>query len=237
MDLNQQLKRSARELMNHYASFVSRLRSSVRERVDVDEMRSFLLGMPAYKEGYEESGQIILISHLETEFRGASEVTDFIDDLSLHYCSFLNFELFQLISQRYGNEKDEERLTKYSEHRQDYIGRHKLSEYIELHPPFGLPAETNEQVIVNFAIDLDTRLAQLLDIRTSFAGVVGLRGIALRVFNVEPSECIVVTFQVAPAIARAAFSGKPYTAEQMDSFRALSVRSIKYCDHVCDLTT
>ena len=236
MDLNQQLKRTVRELMNHYASFVSRLRSSVRDRVTVDAMRSLLLGMSAFMDDYQGRHHIPLFIQLEADFQEAVEVTDFIDSLSLNYGSFLNYDIFRLISMRCGNEKDAERLTCYGEHRQDYIIRHKLSEFIEVRPPFGRHAETNEQLIVNFDIDLDTRIAQLLDIKTSFAAVVGLKGLVLRLFNVEQIEYIVVTFQLAPAIGEAVFSGKEeFTAKQMEEFRALSVQSIQYCDYVCDL--
>ena len=238
MDLKQQLQRSMRELVTQYASFVSRVCSSlIKNHVSPEILSSFLLDIPAFQS--DERGRqrgLVLLSDVREQLENAVTIYNVIDTLSVEHASYLNCEIYQSIVGEFGTQMDHDKMNNYFLHRQDYIDRHKLLEYLELHPSRKGIDITNK-LFLRLSFDMTMRISQLLDWRTSFGAVLGLWGTTFRMYGVEEgTDSVVIIFLVPVAIAKELFPELKLTAQQIMELRALSVLSMRYCDFEFDLT-
>ena len=71
-DLKQQLEGNLEALRNKYASYVSYIRESLQEKqVDVEELRTHLLNLPAFRYNHD-SKELKLLSGKTVKFENAS---------------------------------------------------------------------------------------------------------------------------------------------------------------------
>lgn len=233
MDLRQQLQRAIKELLNNYASFVSRLCTSVKNRgVTPDELRSFLLSFPAFKPDHKNR-DFIRLSGIKAELEKADTINRIVDTLSADYASFINCDVFKSIVDMFGAEKDHNKWQSYSERRQLFIEMNKLSEFIEINPTFGRPAKHTEKLILDFDIDYACRVVKVLQYRKGVADIFGLMEHTLRLYNVEEGDgFMIVTLLIPALVAETLFVS--FTAEQVEEFRALLILRLKYCDFSFD---
>lgn len=240
MDLKQQLQRTVRELVTQYASFVSSVCSSlIKTQISAEILSSFLLSLPAFKS--DERGRecgLVLLSGIRAQLESAVTIYQVIDTLSVEHASYLNCEIYQSIVGEFGTRKDHDKMNHYFEHLQDYIDRHKLLEYLELHPS-RKGTDPSNKLFLRLNFDMTMRISELLEWRVSFAAVLGLWETTLRMYGVEEgsnSESVVVIFLIPTIIAEEVFNDLKLTAQQIAEFRALSVQWMRYCDCVYDLT-
>jgi hypothetical protein len=233
MDLKQQLQRSMRELVTLYASFVSNVCSSlIKSHVSAEILSSFLLNLPAFKS--DQRGRqrgLVLLSDVRNQLESAITIYQVIDTLSVEHASYLNCEVYQSIVGEFGTRKDHERMDNYFERHQDYIGRHKLLEYLELHPA-RRGTDPTKKLILRLNFNMTMRISELLRWRESFADVLGLWGTTLRMYGIEEGESntVGVIFLIPATIAEEVFTNLKLTTQQIADFQALNVISIKYCD-------
>lgn len=238
MDLKQQLQRSMRELVTQYASFVSSVCSSlIKNHVSPEILSSFLLDIPAFLS--DERGRqrgLVLLSDVREQLESAVTIYNVIDTLSIEHASYLNCEIYQSIVGEFGTQKDHDKMNNYFLHRQDYIDRHKLLEYLELHPS-RRGTDVTDKLFLRLSFDMTMRISQLLDWRASFGAVLGLWGTTFRMYGIdEGKDSVIIIFLVPVTIAKEVFPGLKLTAQQITELRALSVLWMKYCDFEFDLT-
>lgn len=240
MDLRQQLQRTVRELVTQYASFVSRVCSSlIDNHISAEIVSSFLLSLPAFKS--DEQGRqrgLVLLSGIRDQLENAVTIYQVIDTLSVEHASYLNCEIYQSIVGEFGTKKDHDKMNRYFLHLQDYIDRHKLLEYLELHPS-RKGTDPSNKLFLRLNFDMNMRISHLLEWRTLFAAVLGLWGTTLRMYGVNEGpdcESVVVIFLIPTIIAEEVFTDLRLTAQQISEFRTLSVLWMRYCDFVYDFT-
>lgn len=231
MDLKQQLQCSVREVIHHYASFVSNVCSSlINTGLTAEVLSSFLLSLPAFKNERMKERGLVLLSGVRDQLEKAESIYDVINTLSVDHASFVNCDIYKNIVGEFGCERDHDRLSRYLELLHDYIDRHKLLEYIELNPTFGRVADASDKIIVRLDVDLTMRISQLLDHRIKLAAVLGLWGTTLRLFDLEEGGTVIITFLIPGILAREVFADLTLTPQQVGEFRALSVVWLKYRD-------
>ena len=232
MDLKQQLQLSVRDVMNHYASLVADVCSSlIDNHISAQVLSSFLLSLPAFKDNRGEETGLVLMSGIRDQLESAVTIYQVINALSSDHASFLNCDIYKIIVKEFGTEKDHEDLSRYLEQLQDFIKRNKLIEFIELGSSFGRASSIEDKLMFKLDVDMTMRISQLLELRHSLAAVLGLWGSTFRLLKVEEG-CVIVTFLVYGVIAHEVFNNVKFTAKQVQDFRALSVVWIKYCDVV-----
>lgn len=97
--LKQQLEISRKHIMTRYASFVSCLCDSIEEAgVTVPRLRTFILNLPAFKEHH---GELKVFGEIDCEIKKACKINDIFDVLSSKYASYLNYEIFQSILEKF----------------------------------------------------------------------------------------------------------------------------------------
>ena len=205
-----------------------------RKEISPEDLRSYLLSMPAFTEDLE--GQTLnLLSDKKAELEKADTVTDIFNFLKTQWASFLNYDIFQKIIEHYNilNESqekimqhDRERLQSYGDDLKAYIEKHKISEMTKI-LPLEKPKNGTKQIILKYDIKNTCKLARIKDLSEFVAKILGLHPSAFHIFDVEDG-CVVVAFLISASVADALFtSDTVFTPQQEDEFRKASVLWLK----------
>lgn len=238
VSLEKQLHKNITVLINRYASFITHLSFSIRDRgIPLDQLRSFLLSQHAFKperrrRRREEEERVLLYGHIRERLEEAQAISRIFLVLSMAHASIINCEAFVSIAEQFGSSEDHQRLEEYSEHLQSFLDRHNLSEFTEIDPSYGTSIDSVEKLVLRFDFDHTLRIAKVLQLRTAFAEVLGLEGPVLRFFGVDKREGAVVVLICPPAIVRLLFNADTeFSEQQVSEFQALSLLSVEYCEH------
>ena len=105
-DLEQQLNRNHRTIITQYANYVDCILTIVKDRVTADQLGTYLLSLRAFKGPGEEK----MLCDLRAEIENAESVYKIFNLLNTKYASFLDYEIFQSILNRYGENETHEEL-------------------------------------------------------------------------------------------------------------------------------
>ena len=224
-DLQQQLEINLEQIIRRYASYVRCILTSVQAKgVSVTDLRSFLLDLTAFQSGCSE--QCNLLSGVKKELDKANTINDIFDLLSCECASFLNFAIFQFIMDEYRIEDTEGRdRLKYPEHLDEYIQKHKVSEFIAINPALKQHArsEGSVELVLKFDVELTCKLAKVVDLHSAVAKILHVRPSALQLLSIEEG-CLIVKFLISAKVADIVFvCDKELTPEEYEDFRALEV--------------
>lgn len=228
-DLQIQLDTELQRIIQLYSRYVSCIRESLQAKgITPKDIRSDLMSVSAFNHTEQKTS---LLSAHEAELVKAVDLNDIFDLLVKEYASFLNYEVFQFILDKYRNlihcGQDE---FKYPEHLEAYINKHKISEFIEINPLLEKFTVTLKQLILKFDIATTAKLAKLKKLKTAVAKMLGLRSAALRLLDIEEG-CVVATFLIPSPVAELVFNQHTtFSREQVEEFRALLVLWLKCND-------
>ena len=225
MDLQQQLKINLEQIIGRYASYVRCILTSVKAKeVNVTDFRSFLLNLSAFQSGCNE--QCNLLSGVKKELDKANTINDIFDLLSCECASFLNFAIFQFIVDEYRIEDTEGRdRLKYPEHLDEYIEKHKVSEFVAINPALKQHAQSEGSVelVLKFNVELTCKLAKVIDLQSAVAKILHVRPSTLQLLSIEKG-CLMVKFLISAEVADIVFvCDKKLTPKECKDFRALEV--------------
>ena len=111
-----------RFIMSKYSRYVIYIRQALEKKgISIQDLRSDLLTMPA------TNIKVNLLSALmaDHELKKATTLYEIFDLLEIKYTSFLNYEIFQFILEKYEINYGEEVL-KYPEHLKAYLMTHEV---------------------------------------------------------------------------------------------------------------
>ena len=224
-DLEMQLDEDLRIITKRYSFYVSCVRESLmRQGVSVGNLRTHLLGTTAFN--HDEQKRTLVSSH-EEELERAEDLNRIFAILLIHYSSFLNYEIFQEMVDKYKVDKNQEELD-YPKHLEAYVNKHKISEFVTINPLLTKETdETSKELVLKIDIEQTSKLAKLKNIKFSMARILGLKSAALRLKGIEEG-CVVATFLIPTPVAEIAFNKcTEFTKEQVKQFQALSVLYLK----------
>ena len=234
MDLKHQLKQSRNAIQVKYASFVARLCVCMKEKdVDIKDLGTFLLQLPALESGDLDPG---LLTAVKSELEEADDMNKIFNLLAKKCTSFVHYDIFQCIKEKYCNDIDSEELN-YSEHFKQYIKMYKISEFFAINPDLkkkfsddskDLADDSKELVLKIDSINLSSKVIEVDNLRQVIAETLGLRPSVLRLVSIEEG-CVIVTFLIAKAVGDIIFHpGKELSESQRERFRSLSVQWLRY---------
>ena len=229
-DLEYQLERRISSICKLYAKFVSYVSKSLSDKgVSPDDLRSFLLNLPAFDHDTKQG--VTLLSDVKNELKKEDSINDIIDFLSSRYASFLNYEVFESIVERFDADV-RDILENYKEHLQIYIKNLKLSEFIQINPALVKMSEyMKDKMILKVDMKLLAKLSKLCELKRPLAKILGVNPSIIYLCGVEEG-CVVVTYLIPVAVTDVIFSkGKEFTMEEKREFRDLSVQWLKCHDH------
>ena len=142
------------------------------------------------------------------------------------YASFLNYEIFQLIVDKYQLDNGQEEF-KYPDHLKAYVNEHKISEFVEINPLLKDFTDSSKEVILKIDIVATSRLAKIKNLGTKFAEILHVNPITLRLLDIKEG-CVVVTFLIPTPVAKIVFNKyTTLTERQIQDFKTLAILWMK----------
>ena len=177
MDLEQQLDINLRHIQTHYACYVDCVRAIVKEKgVSAEELSSFLINLQASI----TTKKLRLLSDLKAELQKAEKITDIFILLSTKYASFLDYDIFEIILKRYGPNEDREELINYPVHLKAYLEKHKIKEFVKLHPQLINPklqklGDESKKINIKLSIKRTQNLSTLKEVNEGHGYYFGVK--------------------------------------------------------------
>lgn len=214
MDLKHQLGENLKEIKKKYSSFVSHLCERI-EKEDIATVKLYLHNL--------SGGDMCNVEKLENATK--------IFSILSKYASFLNYDTFQALLERFCTEEDRKNPNlKYSEYLNAYIDKLKISEYIMINPKLEDRCVTSEkQFSLKFDIKESCPFSSIIDLKFHTASIIRCLPSQIEIIAVEKG-CVDVTFQVPVTVADTTFTDDALqlTMKQIEGFQAIPVARLQY---------
>ena len=188
--------------------------------IGVDKLWAFLSGLPCCVDR-----NLMLLSAKKNEFERAASMTAIFIILKTECSSFLNYHIFESILAGFGIGDMHEDL-KYPEMLKCYIKKHKVSEFIEVHPQLNKFSDATKELVIILNIEAICRVCAIMDLGEDVANVMKLEPHSLLIHEIKEA-CVVITFLIPAQVADVLFMGSVadvFSPEQEKQFRELSVK-------------
>lgn len=222
-DLQQQLDLDSRKIQTQYAEYVDCIRKIVESKqVDLGELRSFLINLPACNSHDKKKPN--LLSHMKDELQKAAKISDIFFSLSANCASFLDYDIFQTILEKYGSAVK----LKYPFHLKEYIKKLKVREFVKCHPKLMNPKLKKllndlEKIHIKCNIQQTQNLSNIEEVRRAVANILGLKSSALHLCSVTDG-CVILTLLISRSIAESVFTSDAiFTAQNIREFQEAKV--------------
>ncbi len=156
----------------------------------------------------------------------AKEVDDIFILLNTEYASFLNYDIFMLIIERYNLNEGQEEFD-YPGHLQEYINTHNISDFVESNPSLVKHTDVSKEVTLLFDIQPTYTLAKVKDLLHVIADRMNLRPCAIRIVSIGEGS-VAVTLLIPASVADAIFiSDDIFTASEKETLLQSEVLWLK----------
>ena len=230
LNLEHQLDQNLKMIHKQYAAYVDCILTIVEKKgITARRLSAYLLNLPAFSNNKDK----MLLSDLKAELKEAEEVTDIFMLLSSKYASFLDYEIFETIRERYGaNYDDEQGDLDYPIHLKSYIKRHSIKQFINLNPELINPKlqklGDTKHLRVKINIKRTQNLHTLKEVTRAVANILGLRPAALQLCGIKKG-CVCVTYSIPAPVADIIFTDNlVFSSEQQHQFQAASVKWLEF---------
>ena len=225
-------------IIDDYADYTDCIAVSlVEKKVDVKRLKTYTLNLHP---GGDEHNLMPLSSRVRDAFESLDNVYDIIGRLC-HYTSFLDYHLFEKIVRKFKIDETQEEL-KYPEKLQQYIKKHTVSEFMEVHPTLNDPKyvdDTKKLVIVLNVQQVTCQMREVVNIGQVVAHIMNLDQSQLLIHNIGGGS-VTVTFLIPTLIAEHIFSGRKeciFSHEEIQELQNVSVTMLKCNGYEFDLSS
>ena len=232
-NLEIQLDRGLKKIGQLYAVYVTRIREALEaKKKKPGDLSTDLLNVPAFN--HDKQARMLLSTH-KTQLMAAKTLNDIFKLLSIEYASFLNYEIFQHIVDTNNLDNGDE-VFKYPQKLNEYITKHKVSEFIKINPLSKKVTEASDELVLKFDIDSTSRVAKVDSLKKAIARIFDLNSLTLRLLDIKDG-CVEVTFLIPTPVAKFVFNEKRVlTEEQAKQFQALPISWMKCNGRTFDFT-
>ena len=236
--LKQQLRANLMMICKAYSDYTDCVAVSLHKKnVNVHRLKSFSLNLYV---GNDEHNLMPLSSK-----RGAEDKINQFDNVYgvisalCKFTSFLNFNVFEQLINKFEIDKTQEEL-KYPEKLRQYVEKHTVSEFMEIHPVLNqYTDDTKKLVIILDVKQITVSVCEVLDIGQALAHIMKLDQCQLLIHNIGGGS-VTVTFLIPTFIADYMFSGQKeciFSQEQIEELRKISIKMLKCNCYEFDLTS
>ena len=225
MNLEYQLRRRNDKIQTQYALFKSCIITCVkREGVDVADLRSFVLELPAFA----NDSQPILLHGIKEELHQATTINEIFDLIGEKCASFFHYEIFDSIKSAYCTTPldDEKPKLDYVEHFKKYIELIKISEFFNINPKLKEKYSNSETIENTFKvgkINMSSKISTAINLRDAIASNLDILPATLKLVSIEEG-CVIVTFLIPTVVAEIIFANvNKLNSQQVERFQSLSI--------------
>ena len=225
-----ELRRDTRQIMTKFYRLASELYNSISHGprpVTVHDLRANLYEIKVYLDDrFEES----VIVEYEKKLDEAEEIEE-IFNIVTKICSFLDYDLLEKLTNKFGNEEDKERMTEY---RKDFVDYAKRRTSIYECPSIE-PADCTKWIDVYVKLDstLEAKLGieKLREFRHQISKILEINKLAIR-FCCAQKGCVELKFQLPNFIEKAII---PLSFEEKVQLKQLGVIQFSTNDYRCNI--
>ena len=221
-ELDRQLQEELNNITKLYTRYVSCIRESLQEKgVPPKDLYSNLRTVRAFNRTEKKH---TLVSVHDEQLAQAGDLYDIFYILTSYYASFLDYDIFQFILEKYHKiiDPDQEELT-YPDHLKAYLAKHKVSEFVDINPLLNNFTDVSAELTLKLDIDSTCELTKLKTLKTAIANILDMKSYALRLLDIKQG-CIVVRFLIPAPVAELVFSKNfILTEKQEEQFQAIAV--------------
>ena len=225
-DLQFLLESNLRNILFAFANYTFCVQQSLQEKnVEVDSICDYLIGFTS-----NENSIALLSGAKRAKLAEANSISKIFRFLKEECTSFLNYDIFEYLIERFKLNRDQEDL-KYPQKLKAYVKKQRISEFIETKP--ALSKYTDDTVKLTLVLDIDSmcRLDKLLDVAKAVAKILDVLPSTLLIYDIRES-CVEVTFLIPKSVAESIFSnGEIFSGDQEDKFRQLLVKKLECNGH------
>lgn len=219
MDLEHQLRLRREQIITHYASYRSDVRKLIISKQEpVDDLVYFLKLLPGL-------GQFEGRLKSQEEEPSIRMVFDLIDE----YSSYLHYEVFKSILDKFCPEEKDGDDFKYPEYLKDYIKKLDVKHFMMINPEL---EKLFDDKYLRLKIDIEetTNITKIKKLKSSIAAILGSELNPSKLILVDVKKgCLILTFLIPADVAEAIFA-KKLSKDQIERLRSLSVLWLKYED-------
>ena len=235
-ELDRQLQKELDNITKLYTRYVSCIRESLQEKgVPPKDLYSNLRTVRAFNHTEKKH---TLVSVHDEQLAKAGDLYDIFYILTSYYASFLDYDIFQFILEKYHKiiDPDQEEL-KYPDHLKAYLAKHKVSEFVDINPFLKNFKGVSAELTLKLNIDSTCELTKLKTLKTAIANILNMSSNALRLLDIKQG-CIVVRFLIPAPVAELVFTKNfVFTEKQEEQFQALAVEWLECNDCTFSFST
>lgn len=215
-NLKQQLEHNFREIKRRYAWYVDILRERIKaKKINVDELCGFIENLAEFDSNKNEEQ----LKVAKDKLRSAETMCRVFRTISEHCASFLDFEIFEAIRERYGIEQDDDHL-RYADHVRAYVEKHKISEFFTINPRLEKKCvDASDEIIIKFDIHLNNKLDKVVGLKRALANILKVQTTALQLIAIEEG-CVIMIYLIPTFMVQTIC--RKFTKSQVEEFRSLS---------------
>ena len=227
-DLRQQLRFNLNEIKTKYTFFVECIRTSVHEKhVSVKDLRAFLLSQSVFD--YDDD-DYKLFSDTKEDLYKADDVDEIFNLLNTEYASFLNYEVFLLLVDKYKLNEGQKEL-EYPKALREYINKQKISEFIDINPALTIHTDNSKVITLKLDIKPTSKLAKVKELSDAIADKMKWHPSSVRILGIDKG-CVEVKLLIPASLADHVFTGDDiFTASKKQEFEKLEILWLKCNDH------
>lgn len=182
-----------------FSELLDELRVSMK-RIPVEELRSTLLLLPAFKSSTHSTLHISALEDYKKALTNATTVND-IFKVIRDSCTFIKFDIIQYLVKRLGNEDDNANLTKYEEKFETYA----KNRAIDCPSTCRSQASSKADMVIKIDSSFDGySLRDLEDFHTKVCEILQISPYSLFLCCVNKG-CVIVTYQIPTFIQQVVF--------------------------------
>ena len=134
--------------------------------MSVQRLQTYLLKLPAFSSD-EDENQGKLLSGVEQKLEKADTIYKIFDLLGKECASFLNYDIYKSIQDKYCGGFDCEDF-KYPEWLSAYIDKHKIKEFFYINPKLEKLNEASTKLMLKLDIEATSRVVKVVDLKCYF---------------------------------------------------------------------
>jgi hypothetical protein len=165
------------------------------------------------------------LSFHDEDLAKAGDLYDIFIILTTYYASFLDYDIFQFILEKYHKliDPDQEEL-KYPDHLKAYLAKHKVSEFVGINPLLKNLPDISAELTLKLDIDATRESTLLKTLKAAIANILDIPSYTIRLLDIKEG-CIVVRFLIPAQVAELTFSKNfILTEKQEKQFQAQAVQ-------------
>lgn len=220
-DLDRQLDSELDSIIRLYSSYVSCIRQSLKANgVCAKDLCAELLTISAFN--HTEQNRMLLSAH-KAELEKAVDLNDVFSVLVTEYASFLNYDVFECILEKYQDIRAGQEVLNYPEYLNAYVMKHKISEFIRINPLLKDFNSASKEFVLKMDILSTSRLAKVINLKNTIAKILGVNSASLQILDIKEG-CVLVTFLIPTPVAQLVFNECTLlSSEQEKQFQASHV--------------